>query len=161
MIIAFAGHALIASHEAVKAWVKEKIRQSINGAERIVCYLGGYGDFDGICARACKELKEEGIGIESVYVTPYMDLSAQAKYKDAQQSGLYDSVLYPPLEGVPPRFAISRRNEWMMVHADVVIAYVSHTYGGACKALRVAERRKKKIINLCDDLLREKPEVRV
>ena len=152
MIISFAGHAKLSSHDSIKEIVKEQIRKNIVGAEKVICYLGGYGDFDAICARACKELKEEEISIESVFVTPYMDFSSQAKLKDLQTCGLYDVVMYPPLEGVPPRFAILKRNEWMMKNADLVIAYVDHEYGGAYQSLRMARRRKKKIINVCEGI---------
>ena len=53
-------------------------------------------------------------------------------------------------EHIPPRFAILKRNEWMIDNADLVIAYVDHRYGGAYKSLLFAQRRKKKIINICD-----------
>lgn len=36
----------------------------------------------------------------------------------------YDETVYPPLETVPPRFAIVRRNEWMVRESDSVVAYV-------------------------------------
>lgn len=41
----------------------------------------------------------------------------------------------------------------MMTNADVIIAYVNHSYGGAYKSLQVARRREKEIINICDFLL--------
>ena len=56
------------------------------------------------------------------------------------------------LEFVPKRFAIVKRNEWMMTNADIVIAYVNRNYGGAYKSLQAAKRKKKKIINICDFL---------
>ena len=65
---------------------------------------------------------------------------------------LYDSVIYPPLEKVPPRAAIVKRNEWMIEKADLIIAYVKQTYGGAYKALQYAHKRKKMMINLAEDL---------
>jgi len=43
---------------------------------------------------------------------------------------LYDDTTYPPLEDVPKKYAISRRNEWMVDQADVVVAYVTHGWGG-------------------------------
>ena len=149
MIIAFCGHSLVPFGEKIKQAVKEQIRNSIIKGEKIICYLGGYGDFDSICARACKELKKEYPLIEVVYVTPYIGLSVQAKIKVMQESGDYDSSIYPPIENVPPKFAILKRNEWMMASADLIIAYVEHDFGGAYKALRFAERKKKKIINIC------------
>ena len=75
---------------------------------------------------------------------------ADDKIKEMMNYDLCDTSIYPPIENVPPRFAISKRNEWMMTNADLVIAYVNHNYGGAYQSLQVAKRRKKKIINICD-----------
>lgn len=150
MIIAFAGHARIPSSIDLKERIKETIRNNAYDSERVVCYLGGYGDFDYICALACKELKEEYTSIELVYVTPYISLSDQAKIKEMHRSGLCDTSIYPPIEKVPLRLAILKRNEWMMKNADLIIAYVNHSYGGAYKSLQVAKRSKKKIINICN-----------
>ena len=97
-------------------------------------------------------MKEEYGGIELVYVTPYISLSEQAKIQEMQSCGLYDSSIYPPIENVPIKYAILKRNEWMVTNAELVIVYVKHSYGGAYKSLQVAKRRKKKIINICDFL---------
>ena len=51
------------------------------------------------------------------------------------------------IEKVPPRFAISYRNRWMVKHADYVIAFV-HRGGGAEQFVKLAERQKKSVINL-------------
>lgn len=150
MIIAFAGHSLVASGDRVKEMVKDQIRNYITGVKHVTCYLGGYGEFDRICACACRELKKEYNSMEVVYVTPYMNTSEQAKMKEMQQCGLVDTSIYPPIENVPLRFAILKRNEWMMTNADLIVAYVDHNYGGAYQSLRVATRKKKTIINICD-----------
>ena len=70
MIISFAGHSVVFSVDKVKEIVKEQIRNNIIDSECITCYLGGYGDFDEICAHVCKELKQERTCIELVYVSP-------------------------------------------------------------------------------------------
>ena len=150
MTITFAGHSFISSNNKVKEMVKEQIRNNIIDVKLVTCYLGGYGDFDEICARACRELKQEYYGIEAIYVTPYISLSEQEKIKEMQRWGLCDASIYPPIEKVPLRFAISKRNEWMMTNADLIIAYVNHNYGGAYKSLQTAKRKKKKIINIYD-----------
>lgn len=59
----------------------------------------------------------------------------------------YDETVYPPLESVPKRFAISRRNEWMVQECDTIVAYVTHGWGGAAKTLEYARRKKKRIIS--------------
>ena len=138
MTITFTGHAFVSSYAAVKEKVKQQLRAYVDGARAITFYLGGYGDFDEICASVCRELKEKYRDLEAVFVTPYLK-KIETNYK----LGLYDSSIYPPLESVPPKYAISKRNEWMMANADLVIAYVKKSYGGAYKSLQVAKRKKK------------------
>ena len=151
MIITFIGHSVISFHDDVKNAVKEQIRKNIANADSVTCYLGGYGDFDNIGLCACKELKQERADIELVYVTPYISLSEQLKIKKLQEFGYCDFSLYPPIENVPLKFAIVKRNEWMIMNADLIIAYVNREYGGAYKALQFAKRKKRRIINICAD----------
>ena len=75
---------------------------------------------------------------QAVLVIPYPD----RKY---DESG-YDYTLFPPLESVPHRYAILKRNQWMVAQADVVIAYVTHSWGGAAKTLEYARTKRKKVI---------------
>ena len=150
MIITFAGHSVITCQNDVKEAVTKEIKKHIIDIKSVTFYLSGYGDFDNICVEACKEIKRERSDIELVYVTPYMNLSEQSKIMSMQKCGYCDTSLYPPIENVPAKFAISKRNEWMATNADLVIAYVNHKYGGAYKTLQVAKRRKKKIVNICD-----------
>ena len=77
MKIAFLGHAFIPAEKEVKEEVKEQIRNNLLYDKFITCYLGGYGDFDRICACACRELKGEGVALEMVFVSPYISLSQQ------------------------------------------------------------------------------------
>lgn len=150
MIISFAGHSLIPCGAKVKEIVKEKIKEYIANEHFVTFYLGGYGDFDEICAEACRELKKDFENIDLVYVTPYFDLSHQVRIKEMQMLKLYDSSIYPPIENTPLKYAISKRNDWMMKCADMIIAYVCHNSGGAYNSLKTAERYNKKIINIYD-----------
>ena len=56
-------------------------------------------------------------------------------------------TMYPEIEG-HPKFAIERRNRWLVDHSDFVLCYINHTWGGAYKFARLAERRGKTVINL-------------
>ena len=58
----------------------------------------------------------------------------------------FDNIVYPPLETVPYRYAIIRRNEWMIDQADIVIAHVRYSWGGAERSLEYAKRKKKEIL---------------
>lgn len=155
MVVVFAGHSFIPSKERIKELVKEQLKINIPNDRVVTCYFGGYGDFDYICACASKELKQDNLKIEIVYVAPYFTLSEQAKIKELHKCGLCDASIYPSIEGVPPRAAILKRNEWMISNADLVISYVNCNYGGAYKSLQIAKRRQKKIINIWD-IIKEK-----
>ena len=135
--VTFCGHREVAKAQQVRVWLRAAVEsQILMGGNYFL--LGGYGQFDQIAAQVVHELKLHHPQIESVFVQPYLD----CRVNDT----LYDTVTYPPLERVPLRFAISKRNQWMIDQADVVIAYVLHDWGGAAQMLRYAQRKKKKVI---------------
>lgn len=142
MVISFIGHSSFPSCEDIKQLVKAELTKLLKSGESITCYLGGYGDFDMICATACKELRSQFENIESVYITPYPEIPRD------KISNLYDASIYPPLENTPKRYAIVERNRWMMKEADLVLAYVKSAFGGASKALELATRLNKAIVNI-------------
>ena len=148
MIITFLGHRDLYECEYLCEKIKKALTENIKSDESTLFYCGGYGDFDNLCARACRSIKEKRSNCELIFVTPYITASQQEKMKYLIDSKLYDSIIYPPLEKIPPRLAIIQRNEWMINEADIVITYVNRTYGGAYKSLIYAKRLKKKIIDL-------------
>ena len=79
MIITFIGHSAISHSKRLKEILKEQIINSVSSPTPVTCFLGGYGDFDNLCACACKDLKNEYPNIEVVYITPYLNQSEQAK----------------------------------------------------------------------------------
>ena len=60
----------------------------------------------------------------------------------------YDEIVYPEIENTIPKFAISKRNEWMINQADYVFAYVQTHYVGAYKTLLYAHKHHKPYTNL-------------
>ena len=141
IVITFVGHGSLCYGDEVFQKVIETVKASLPPNEKVSFYCGGYGNFDHLCARACRKLMEEGVFAELVFVTPYLNTSSE-------DGRLYDEIIYPPLETVPPRYAILKRNQWMVLQADLVIAYVSASVGGAFKTLEFAVKKKKNIINL-------------
>ena len=151
MIIAFTGHSTLQNREELAIKLKNAICSNLPKDEKVSFFCGGYGEFDTLCAKVGHELKKSYVDCEVLLITPYITESHQKKLNgDPQIKALYDSIVYPPLESVPLRYAILRRNEWMIDKADLVIAFVTHTFGGAYKTLAYAKRKKKKIINLSD-----------
>ncbi len=137
MVVTFCGHREVNEPEKVRKWLHETIEGLIlEGANCF--YLGGYGQFDAMAADVVRELKGKYPIIRSVLVLPYLDR--------AYDMNRYDESIYPPLEKAPKRYAISKRNEYMVDKADVVVAYVVYGFGGASKTLRYAERKHKRIV---------------
>ena len=126
MNVTFCGHSQIWKREEVKKWIFNVTKKLIQqGATTF--YLGGYGAFDSLVASVLRELKKDYPQIELILVLAYLNT-------ERNTSG-YDSTVYPPLEAVPRRFAITHRNRWMVDVADVVVAYVLHDWGGAATTL--------------------------
>ena len=145
MIITFCGHSNCLFSDNIKEQLKKILKNEIIKNPTCKFYLGGYGDFDGLCLRTLRELKHDFPTIEILFITPYLDKN-YSKLEFAKY--YYDDVIFPPIESVPRKFAILKRNEWMVEQADLVIAYVKYSWGGAAKALEYAKRKKKRIINI-------------
>ena len=140
-VVTFCGHRDFYGDDAVKRWLRDTVEKLIRrGADDFL--LGGYGGFDACAASVVWELKKQYPAIRSTLVLPYLDREVDA--------AKYDTTLYPPLEQVPRRFAISKRNENMVNKADIVVAYVTHDWGGAAATLAYAKRKKKEIINYAE-----------
>ncbi|MBE6601717.1 MAG: hypothetical protein E7637_04330 [Ruminococcaceae bacterium] len=150
MIITFLGHRSIHTIDEVRKKLEHTIAQNLKSDEKTLFYCGGYGTFDNLCASVCHAFRKRELPCEVVYITPYITESHQKKMKDLLETKLYDSVIYPPLESTPLKYAIIKRNEWMIQQADLIIAYVDHSHGGAYKSLVYAEKKQKKIINLTE-----------
>ena len=137
LIVTFCGHSEVPDREAVRGWLCDLCERMIEGGATEF-YLGGYGAFDRLCADVLQERKRRHAHIRLILVLPYLNgaLSADG----------YDETVYPPLESVPRRYAILRRNEWMIQRCDVLVAYVTHGWGGAAKTLDYARKKKKTIL---------------
>ena len=143
MIVTFLGHRDFIYSEKIEERLVYAIEQCIKeGADEF--FLGGYGSFDYFVAGVLRSLKSKNGHISIIFVTPYIN-------KD-YDSTLYDSSLYPPIENVPFKFAISERNKWMVQNADVVVSGVQRNFGGASKALVYARKLGKRIISLYDNV---------
>lgn len=59
-----------------------------------------------------------------------------------------ETLLSDGTEVAPVRFAIGRRNKWMVEQADYVITHVTHSWGGAAKFKELAEKKGKTVINI-------------
>ena len=105
-------------------------------------YVGTQGQFDSMVYSVLKELKAKYPNIRYTVVLAYMP--------DEHIKELYgEDTLYPDgLETVPKRFAISKRNDWMIRQSEVAVCYVHKITGGAAKFREKAKKRKLRIIDV-------------
>ena len=62
----------------------------------------------------------------------------------------YDSIIIPDcLYRAHPKAAITLKNRWMVENSDLVITYVKRNKGGAYEAMQYAEKKGKRVINIC------------
>lgn len=107
-------------------------------------YVGNEGGFDALVQITLKELKELyphiNYGIALAYVP---------KEKTDGQRLNYSLTFVPDgVEEGPIKFAIDRRNRWMIKRSEYVITYVNSIIGGAAKYKEIAEKKGKIVINI-------------
>lgn len=98
-------------------------------------YVGNQGRFDAQVRRVLSKLC-----VRYAVVLAYLPKAANGE--------LGDTMFPEGLELVHPRFAIDRRNRWMLERSEYVVTYVRHGWGGAANFAALAERQGKQIIRL-------------
>lgn len=141
MVCCFFGHKDVPSalKEHLLPVLNELIKEGVDSF-----LVGNQGGFDSTVLRALRLLKEKYPHISYNVVLAYMP-------GDKENWSAYDTMetIYPEgLESVHPRFAISWRNKWMIQESDVVVTYITHSWGGAAQFANLAKRKKKRVINI-------------
>ncbi len=114
--------------------------------DKPVFYVGNHGGFDFMVKNTLKDLKKVYPDIKYYVVLAYMP----GKKNELDYEN-YSNTIYPDeLENTPPKYAIDKRNRWMIDKADTVITYVNRDFGGAARFKKIAERKDKIVINLYD-----------
>lgn len=139
MVCAFFGHRDAPSE--IRDRIKETVIDLIEESGVTKFYVGNNGNFDRMALSVLKELG--GMYPQIAYYVVY----AYLPEKGVED---FEHTIYPEgIENVPKRFAIDYRNRWIVGRADIVVAYVGRSFGGAAKFVDMAERQGKDVINLC------------
>ena len=143
MIITFCGHRDFNKGE--KDYKLYELLCEIIKGESVEFYVGGYGAFDSYALSNAIEYKKNYGNAKICFITPYLNTTFSKNQHFKREA---DEIIYPAIEKVPKQYAILKRNEWMVKKADVVVAYVKFSWGGARKAFDYAKKLKKKVYNL-------------
>lgn len=128
-------------HRDCPSSIKGKLHEEI---DQLICnhgvdtfYVGTQGNFDRMAYTVLKGLRERNSHIKIYRVLAYMP-----------KLGDTDTIVPEGIETTYPRYAIIKRNKWMIDRSDYVIAYVTHTFGGAYQAVERAKKKGKILIQI-------------
>ena len=142
MTATFLGHRN--APDTIKPIVRKAIVDLIENNGVDLFYVGNHGAFDRMAINALRELSEKYPKIKYYVVIAYVP-------QDKERLGLNenDSTIYPDChDKTPPKYAIIKRNNWMLERADFIITYVTHITSGAYEFKHLAEKNRKRVINL-------------
>lgn len=105
-------------------------------------YVGHQGQFDGMVYSVLKELKAKYPHIRYSVILAYMP--------DEHIKEIYgeNTLFSDGLESVPKKFAISKRNDWMIQQSGIAVCYVYKITGGAAKFREKAGKKGLQIIDV-------------
>lgn len=106
--------------------------------------VGNQGHFDSMALKALRCMKEKYPHISYNVALAYMP--SEKEEWNPYEFG--ETMLPEGIEGVHPRYAISWRNKWMVNESDMVIVYITHSWGGAARYVEMAEKKGKQITSL-------------
>ena len=137
MTVTFFGHR--DAPQALRLSLKKIICDLIEKEGADLFYVGNHGNFDALARGILEELR-------SVYHTfRYVVVLAYLPTKEERFE--YDTVYPETVAAAPPRFAIERRNRYMIAKSNAVITYIRYK-GGAAKWGAVAKRKGLRIFEL-------------
>ena len=147
MICSFIGHGDIWETKEIEIKLKEILEKIIEEKGVATFYLGGYGQFDFLCATAVREIK-----VKYPHIKSYLILAYYNPKIDHDNQSLYDGTIYPNLEHIPKRFCILERNKWIVDNSNIIISQVKYSFGGAYKTFEYARKPSGKIIVRLDKI---------
>ena len=120
-------------YEIEKLILKENVR---------VFYVGTNGNFDRMVYQVLEKLESKHT-ITIHVVLAYLNIKKDNMYFDI------DKTIFPDvLEKTPFRYAINKRNEYMIKKSDYIICFVKNTFSNSYNYLQVAMKNNLEIINL-------------
>lgn len=127
--------------ETIKPKIRTAVIDLIENHGVTMFYVGNQGNFDRLVRSVLKETTTAYPEVGYAVVLAYMPPTKVANLSE----DFSDTMLPEGIEKVPKRYAILWRNKWMVTHADYVMTYITHSYGGAAKFQELAKKMSKSI----------------
>lgn len=141
MTVTFFGHK--DTPKEIEPTLRTTLVDLIENHDATKFYVGNNGIFDTMVRHQLEELSH-------TYSITYNVVLAYLPTKKNEYDNFTNTLLPEGIETAPKRFAISYRNKWMVEQSDVVVTYVTHSFGGAAQFKELAERQGKMVIELSE-----------
>lgn len=135
MTVTFIGHSY--TPDEIQETLEKVLIELIEKHNSIQFYVGNHGNFDLIVKNTLYKLKD---------IYPHISFSVVLAYKPKTKINF---TIFPNiLENTHPKYAIIKRNQWMIEQSYIVITYVKNPNGRSVRFKEFAEKNGKLIINL-------------
>jgi len=135
MTVTFIGHSN--TPDDIQKTLEKVLIELIEKHNAVQFYIGNHGNFDLIVKNTLYKLKD---------IYPHISFSVVLAYKPKTKINF---TIFPKiLENTHPKYAIIKRNQWMIEQSDTIITYVKNPNGRSVRFKEYAEKKCKKIINL-------------
>ena len=139
MVCTFFGHK--DTPKEIEPTLRSTLIDLIENKNVTVFYVGNNGSFDTMVRRQLEDLSQ-------IYPITYSVVLAYLPTEKNNYDNLTNTIYPEGLETVPKRFAISWRNKWMIQQSNIVVTYVTHSFGGAARFKEMAERQNKNVVDV-------------
>ena len=142
MTVTFFGHSN--APDSIYPIIENILIQLIETEGATLFYVGNHGNFDHMVHKILKRLSNVYTQMNYSHVLAYLP-----EHVDLNSCDDYSDTIFPDKAAIAiPKFAITARNRWMLEQSDIVITYVTHTYGGAWTMKKSALAKKKRVIEI-------------
>lgn len=143
MACTFFGHRDVP--DGLKDILKETVLELIEKKDVNLFYVGNRGRYDFLVQQVLNETVSMRSDVEYFIVLTSLN--------EKPMLGEFAPTIFPDkMEKALPKFAIFKRNEWMIQSSDTVIAYVRYSSSNAFKWMQRAEKKGLEVINLAERL---------
>ncbi len=144
MTVTFFGHKDTPPN--VRISLENVLTHLIENEQADMFYVENHGNFDQLVRKVLMELKLKYPHIRYSIVLAYMPRNTNG----ISQTDSDNTLLPEEVATSIPKFAISKRNHWMLQKSNVVVTYITRSYGGAAKFKKIALAHGKRIIELAE-----------
>ena len=141
MTVTFFGHK--DTPKEIEPTLRTTLVDLIENKNVTVFYVGNNGNFDTMVRRQLEDLSH-------TYPITYSVVLAYLPTKKSEYDDYTNTILPEGIETAPKRFAISYRNKWMISQSNIVVTYVTHSFGGAAQFKEIAVKQGKTVIELSE-----------